>query len=101
MRSERDMKKCCPFCKENKKRPLVKYMRTRESRKHHESICEDEEEECEEEEEIEETVEECQEDSDEFEEHQHQHHHHRHVEHQGRRSNTCMSHAAVAGVKSS
>lgn len=39
------MRKDCPFCKEHKKRPLINYMRKRESRKHHESICEDEEEE--------------------------------------------------------
>lgn len=35
-------KKECPFCKEHKKRPLTKYLRTR---KHNESICEEEEEE--------------------------------------------------------
>lgn len=33
----------CPFCKEHKKRPLINYLRKRDSRKHHESICEDEE----------------------------------------------------------
>lgn len=38
------MRKDCPFCKEHKKRPLINYMRKREQRKHHDSICEDEEE---------------------------------------------------------
>lgn len=35
----------CPFCKEQKKRPLVNYIRKRENKKHNESICEEEEEE--------------------------------------------------------
>ena len=48
VKSEKAQKKECPFCKEQKKRPLVNYLRKRESRKHHESICEDEEEEAEE-----------------------------------------------------
>ncbi|XP_036320791.1 uncharacterized protein LOC118735245 [Rhagoletis pomonella] len=49
-------KKACPFCKEQKKRPLTNYMRKRESRKHHDSICEEHEEENEEEAEEEEEV---------------------------------------------
>ncbi|XP_037960048.1 uncharacterized protein LOC119689317 [Teleopsis dalmanni] len=44
IKSEKAQKKECPFCKEHKKRPLINYMRKRDSRKHHESICEDEEE---------------------------------------------------------
>ncbi|XP_055858405.1 uncharacterized protein LOC129920912 [Episyrphus balteatus] len=47
-------KKECPFCKDHKKRPLTKYLRTRVMRKHNESICEEEEEEVEEEEQQEE-----------------------------------------------
>lgn len=46
-------KEKCPFCKEQKKRPLVTYIRKRQNKKHNESICEEEEEE---EEEIEEVV---------------------------------------------
>lgn len=49
-------KKACPFCKEQKKRPLTNYMRKRESRKHHDSICEEHEEENQEEAEEEEEV---------------------------------------------
>lgn len=41
--AEKAKKSHCPFCKEHKKRPLINYLRKRESRKHHESICEDEE----------------------------------------------------------
>ncbi|XP_017019228.1 uncharacterized protein fok isoform X1 [Drosophila kikkawai] len=44
IKSEKQMRKDCPFCKEHKKRPLINYMRKREQRKHHDSICEDEEE---------------------------------------------------------
>ncbi|XP_055681203.1 uncharacterized protein LOC129788842 [Lutzomyia longipalpis] len=33
-------KESCPFCKEQKKRPLVAYMRKRENRQQKESICE-------------------------------------------------------------
>ncbi|TDG46243.1 hypothetical protein AWZ03_007319 [Drosophila navojoa] len=44
LKSEKQLRKDCPFCKEHKKRPLINYMRKRDSRKHHESICEDEEE---------------------------------------------------------
>ena len=81
------MKKCCPFCKENKKRPLVKYMRNRESRKHHESICEDEEEQQEEEESNEaEEEEELQ-----FAEH-HEHKHH---------LNSCVQMHQVPNVRAS
>ncbi|XP_063703139.1 uncharacterized protein LOC134832868 [Culicoides brevitarsis] len=36
-------KDSCPFCKEQKKRPLVAYMRKRECTKRNESICEEEE----------------------------------------------------------
>ncbi|XP_030376757.1 uncharacterized protein LOC115625743 [Scaptodrosophila lebanonensis] len=44
LKTERQLRKECPFCKEHKKRPLINYLRKRESRKHHDSICEDEEE---------------------------------------------------------
>lgn len=43
IQAEKIKKKNCPFCKEHKKRPLINYLRKREQRKHHESICEDEE----------------------------------------------------------
>ncbi|BFF93577.1 uncharacterized protein DMAD_11408 [Drosophila madeirensis] len=43
-KSEKQLRKDCPFCKEHKKRPLINYMRKRQQRKHHDSICEDEEE---------------------------------------------------------
>uniref|UniRef100_A0A1L8DB52 Uncharacterized protein n=1 Tax=Nyssomyia neivai TaxID=330878 RepID=A0A1L8DB52_9DIPT len=33
-------KESCPFCKEQKKRPLVAYIRKRENRQQKESICE-------------------------------------------------------------
>lgn len=49
VKSVKAQKKECPFCKEQKKRPLTNYMRKRESRKHHDSICEEHEEENEEE----------------------------------------------------
>lgn len=41
---EKKKKDTCPFCKEQKKRPLVAYMRKREVNKRTESICEEEEE---------------------------------------------------------
>ncbi|EDW75460.1 uncharacterized protein Dwil_GK23806, isoform A [Drosophila willistoni] len=44
LKTEKQIRKDCPFCKEHKKRPLVNYMRKREQRKHHDSICEDDEE---------------------------------------------------------
>lgn len=40
-------KEPCPFCKEQKKRPLVAYIRKRDNKKNSESICEEEEEEVE------------------------------------------------------
>lgn len=49
MKSVKAQKKECPFCKEQKKRPLTNYMRKRESRKYHDSICEEHEEGIEEE----------------------------------------------------
>lgn len=33
-------KESCPFCKEQKKRPLIAYIRKRENRQQKESICE-------------------------------------------------------------
>ncbi|XP_053959864.1 uncharacterized protein LOC129247178 [Anastrepha obliqua] len=48
VKSVKAQKKECPFCREQKKRPLTTYMRKRESRKHHDSICEEHEEEIEE-----------------------------------------------------
>jgi len=98
VKSEKAKKKECPFCKEHKKRPLVNYLRKRDSRKHHESICEDDEHEIEEEEEEEEDnehqryhQEQQQEEDEEAEERErereqdetklkeHNHHHHLHT----------------------
>lgn len=51
-KKEHSKKDSCPFCKEQKKKPLATYMRKRQSSKRTESICEEAEEE-----EIEEAVE--------------------------------------------
>ncbi|GAB0096761.1 uncharacterized protein DMENIID0001_123270 [Sergentomyia squamirostris] len=37
---DRVRKESCPFCKEQKKRPLIAYIRKRENRQQKESICE-------------------------------------------------------------
>lgn len=64
MKLEKSQKNHCPFCKEHKKRPLVNYIRKRDSRRHHESICEDEGE---------------AEEEDENENDEHDHEHEQHV----------------------
>uniref|UniRef100_W8BT27 Uncharacterized protein n=1 Tax=Ceratitis capitata TaxID=7213 RepID=W8BT27_CERCA len=55
VKSMKDQKKECPFCKEQKKRPLTTYMRKRGVRKHKDSICEEHEEAIEEAEEVDES----------------------------------------------
>lgn len=40
----RPQKQSCPFCQEQKKRPLISYMRKRDFHKHHDKICEEDEE---------------------------------------------------------
>lgn len=51
MKEKKETKNECPFCKEQKKRPLGSYLRKREIKKSNEKICE-EEHECSESEEI-------------------------------------------------